>query len=110
MNSTRPSHSQAAEFITDFPVSLFAGVTSPQITEIPWVSRAIRPSVSPLRVTKDGFYQIPWRISADCQFGKENEIGPALLCLACIGNDLGGIPAEIAYCGIYLAQRDLHYL
>jgi hypothetical protein len=45
--------SSAAEFITDLPVSAWAGVTNPQMTAIPRVSEAIRLAVSELPATNE---------------------------------------------------------
>src|SRR5205823_437790 len=56
------------------------------------------------------FHQVTWRVSADRQFGKENEIGSQRLGSMAVFNDLRGISAEISHRGIDLAESDLHFL
>jgi hypothetical protein len=54
------------------------------------------------------FDQVEWEIAAQAQLGKYSQIGSALLGELREFQNPGGIPLEIAYCGVELCEGNFH--
>ena len=103
-----PSLSNAAEFITDLPVSACAARTRPQITAIPRVSRAVSAASQLAGYERRPLNQIARRVSADREFREKDEAGASAPRLGRKVDDLGCVAGKVSDRGIDLAERNLH--